>query len=99
MDDFQYYQEMIAKGFLSYADCVGVHHNGYNIPPDIAWDDKTYQDPTAKFRAFWDNPHPSWSFRSTPLALSRRDLRNEAPLCDGIRLGILRGIRPTPAWF
>jgi hypothetical protein len=65
MDDFQYYQEMVAKGFLSYADCVGVHHNGYNIPPDIAWDDKTYQDPTAKFRAFWDNPHPSWSFRST----------------------------------
>ncbi len=65
MDDFQYYQEMIARGFLSYCDCVGVHHNGYNIPPDIAWDDKTYQDPTAKFRGFWDNPHPSWSFRST----------------------------------
>jgi hypothetical protein len=64
MDDFQYYQEMIANGFLSYCDCVGVHHNGYNIPPNVAWDDD-YQDDTATFRGFWDTPHPSWSFRST----------------------------------
>ncbi len=64
MDDYQYYQEMIANGFASYCDCVGVHHNGYNIPPDVAWDDP-YQDDTAFFRGFWHNPHPSWSFRST----------------------------------
>ncbi|HIE38741.1 MAG TPA: hypothetical protein EYH30_03130 [Anaerolineales bacterium] len=64
MDDFQYYQEMIAHNFLDYCDCVGVHHNGYNIPPDVAYDEP-YQDDTAIFRGFWDNPHPSWSFRST----------------------------------
>jgi len=64
MDDFQYLQEMVAQGFLSYCDCVGIHHNGYNIPPDVAWDDP-YQDDTAVFRGFWDNPHPTWSFRST----------------------------------
>lgn len=80
MDDFQYYQEMIARGFLSYADCVGVHHNGYNIPPDVAWDDKTYQDPNAKFRGFWDNPHPSWSFRST-LWRYRDAISGMKPLC------------------
>jgi hypothetical protein len=64
MDDMQYFNEMVANGFLSYCDCVGVHHNGYNIPPDVAWDDD-YEDPTATFRGFWDNPHPSWSFKST----------------------------------
>lgn len=80
MDDFQYYQEMIVRGFLSYADCVGAHHNGYNIPPDIAWDDKTYQDPAAKFRGFWDNPHPSWSFRST-LWRYRDAISGMKPLC------------------
>ena len=64
MDDTQYFQEMVANGFLSYCDCVGVHHNGYNIPPDVAWDED-YEDPTATFRGFWDNPHPSWSFKST----------------------------------
>jgi len=80
MDDFQYYQEMIARGFLSYCDCVGVHHNGYNIPPDIAWDDKTYQDPTAQFRGFWDNPHPSWSFRST-LWRYHEAISGMKPLC------------------
>jgi len=64
MDDFQYMQEMIAHGFLSYCDCVGAHHNGYNIPPDVAWDDP-YVDNAAVFRGFWDNPHPTWSFRST----------------------------------
>jgi hypothetical protein len=64
MDDYQYLQEMVSHGFLSYADCVGIHHNGYNIPPDVAWDED-YVDDTAVFRGFWDSPHPSWSFQST----------------------------------
>jgi hypothetical protein len=79
MDDFQYYQELIADGFLSYCDCVGVHHNGYNIPPDVAWDDP-YQDDGALFRGFWDNPHPSWSFRST-LFRYHEAISGMKPLC------------------
>ncbi|MBN1180559.1 MAG: hypothetical protein JXD18_15225 [Anaerolineae bacterium] len=80
MDDFQYYQEMINNGFLSYCDCVGVHHNGYNIPPSIAYNDTTYVDDGAVFRGFWDNPHPSWSFRST-LERYSSAISGMKPLC------------------
>ncbi|MEJ5308165.1 MAG: hypothetical protein WHX52_00215 [Anaerolineae bacterium] len=64
MDDFVYFQQMIDAGFLNYADCVGAHHNGINMPPDVAWNEG-YNDPTAKFRGPFDNPDHSWSFKST----------------------------------
>jgi len=64
MDDFQYFQQMIDAGFLAYADCVGAHHNGINMPPDVAWDEG-YNDPDAQFRGPFDNPDHSWSFKST----------------------------------
>jgi len=64
MDDFQYFQEMINAGFLQYADCAGAHHNGINMPPNIAWD-AGYNDTTAQFRGPFDNPDHSWSFKST----------------------------------
>jgi hypothetical protein len=64
IDDFVYFQQMIDTGFLSYADCVGVHHNGYNMPPDVEFDEG-YNDPTAIFRGPFDSPHHSWSFKST----------------------------------
>jgi hypothetical protein len=43
---------------------VGAHHNGINFPPDRDWDEG-YNDPTASFRGPFDNPHHSWSFKST----------------------------------
>ncbi|MCJ7736623.1 MAG: hypothetical protein MUQ10_04820 [Anaerolineae bacterium] len=64
MDDFEYFDRMIAAGFLNSCDCVGAHHNGINMPPDVAWDEG-YSDSTAKFRGPFDNPHHSWSFKST----------------------------------
>ena len=64
IDDFVYFQQMIDAGFLSYADCVGAHHNGYNMPPDVAFDEG-YNDPNAIFRGPFDSPHHSWSFKST----------------------------------
>jgi len=66
-DDFIYMDEAIAAGMLDYADCVGVHHNGYNIGPDVPYD-QTGADPnsaTAIFRGPFDNPHHSWSFKTT----------------------------------
>jgi len=45
-------------------DCVGVHHKGYNLPPDVPYDAQQ-DDPTARFREPYDNPHHSWSFYST----------------------------------
>jgi len=64
IDDFSYFDGMIAAGMLNYADCIGAHHNGYNLAPDIRWD-AVPDDPTATFRGPFDNAHHSWSFRST----------------------------------
>ncbi len=64
VDDFAYFQELLNAGMLNYADCVGAHHNGINFPPDKDWDEG-YNDPTANFRGPFDNPHHSWSFKST----------------------------------
>jgi hypothetical protein len=63
-DDFTYMDQMIEAGLLEVADCVGVHHNGYNISPSVTWDNVP-NDASAQFRGPFDNPHHSWSFRST----------------------------------
>lgn len=66
-DDFEYMDRALAAGMLNYADCVGAHHNGYNIGPDVAFD-ATGSSPkaaTATFRGPFDNPHHSWSFYTT----------------------------------
>jgi len=64
IDDFVYMEQMIDAGLLDVADCVGAHHNGYNIGPTVPWD-AVPNDPTASFRGPFDNPHHSWSFFST----------------------------------
>jgi hypothetical protein len=82
MDDFQYFDRMIAAGFLNYCDCVGAHHNGINMPPDVAWDEG-YNDPTATFRGPFDNPDHSWSFKSTLWGYHERvrAAGSDRPLC------------------
>ncbi len=64
VDDFVFMDQLIAAGMLNYTDCVGAHHNGYNISPSVTWD-AVPDDPTATYRGPFDNPHHSWSFRST----------------------------------
>ncbi len=64
LDDFRYLQQMIDAGALQYTDCVGVHHNGYNIGPNVPYD-QVPNDPTATFRGPFDSPHHSWSFYTT----------------------------------
>ncbi|MBN1678926.1 MAG: beta-galactosidase [Anaerolineae bacterium] len=63
-DDFVYMDMLIAAGMLNVTDCVGAHHNGYNIGPNVPWNNVP-NDPTAIFRGPFDNPHHSWSFYST----------------------------------
>ena len=63
-NDFTYIDQLIAAGMLDWADCVGAHHNGYNVSPDYRYSEIP-NDPTAVFRGPFDNPHHSWSFRST----------------------------------
>ncbi len=64
LDDYAYLDAFVAAGGPSRIDCVGVHLNGYNMPPDKRWNEG-YNDPTAKFRGPFDNPNHSWSFKST----------------------------------
>lgn len=64
IDDFDFMDQLIESGMLNYTDCVGAHHNGYNISPSVTWDNVP-NDPDATFRGPFDNPHHSWSFRST----------------------------------
>lgn len=64
VDDFVYFDALLDAGMLDYTDCVGAHHNGYNIGPSVTWD-AVPADDTASFRGPFDNPHHSWSFRST----------------------------------
>ena len=82
MDDFQYFDQMIAAGFLNYCDCVGAHHNGINMPPNVAWDEG-YDDPTAQFRGPFENPDHSWSFKSTLWGYHERIAAagSDKPLC------------------
>ena len=66
-DDFEYLDRALAAGMLNYADCVGAHHNGYNIAPDVTFDaaGSTAEAATASFRGPFDNPHHSWSLKTT----------------------------------
>jgi hypothetical protein len=64
VDDFRYLRELIDGGLLSVVDCVGVHHKGYNLAPDVPYDTDDV-DLTALFEQPYENPHHSWSFYST----------------------------------
>ncbi len=63
-DDFSYMDQFVAAGGPNLVDCIGVHLNGYNMPPDKDWD-AGYNNPSASFRGPFDGPHHSWSFKST----------------------------------
>ena len=82
MDDLDYLDGMIAADLLDYCDCVGAHHNGFNMPPDITWNEG-YDDPTAQFRGPFDNPDHSWSFKSTLWSYHDRIVAagSDKPLC------------------
>ena len=80
--DFRYMDGMIAAGLLNVVDCVGAHHNGYNIGPNVPWD-QVPNDPEALFRGPFDNPHPSWSFYSTITTYANKiqAAGSSVPLC------------------
>jgi hypothetical protein len=82
MDDLRYLQQMTGLGLVNNADCIGVHHNGINVPPDVAYTDapKLPKAATAVFRGPFDNPHHSWSFYTT-LQESSRIVGGKKPLC------------------
>jgi hypothetical protein len=63
VDDVTYLGQFIQAGGLAYADCIGTHSNGTNLPP-IA--DGANPPPRGdyQFGGPWDNPHYSWALKS-----------------------------------
>jgi len=72
-DDFEYLDQALAAGMLNYADCVGAHHNGYNVPPNVLVEDTNSlpEAQTAVFRGPFNNQYTGdqvnhlWTFKST----------------------------------
>ncbi|MGQ0602388.1 MAG: cellulase family glycosylhydrolase, partial [Anaerolineales bacterium] len=63
VDDAAYLRQFITAGGLNYADCLGVHSNGTNLPPTA----DAYNPPprnNARFAGPWASPHYSWSLKS-----------------------------------
>ena len=67
MDDFEYLEKMFQAGLNSYMDGIGAHPSGYNVPPQYTWERgcEAIQKHGNSFNGACDNPHHSWSFRST----------------------------------
>ncbi len=63
LDDVTYLNKFIEAGGLNYADCIGTHSNGTNLPPTA---DGAHPPPRDgyKFSGPWDNPHYSWALKS-----------------------------------
>jgi polysaccharide biosynthesis protein PslG len=86
VDDFVYLQQMIDAGLLDVADCVGAHHNGYNVGPNVGAKDAPSlpKASTATFKGPFDNskgdPHHSWFFKDT-LQGYNQILQGKKPIC------------------
>jgi hypothetical protein len=65
VDDFIFMDQLIKAGMLQYADCVGAHHNGINVPPNADYNNIPERKPRAKYHGPWDNPDHSWAFKTT----------------------------------
>jgi len=67
IDDFTYMQGMVESGVAEYADAIGAHPSGYNVPPSITYEEACafIQEKGTTFTGPCDDPHHSWSFRST----------------------------------
>jgi hypothetical protein len=67
VDDFTYLEGMMRAGAGNYADVIGTHPSGYNVPPNLTYQQACayIQQTNSSFRGPCDSPHHSWSFRST----------------------------------
>ena len=67
IDDFTYLEQMYQNGLARYADGIGAHPSGYNVPPNLTWQQacEYISNKGTSFRGPCDSPHHSWSARST----------------------------------
>jgi hypothetical protein len=64
MDDASYLQQFIAAGGLAFADCIGTHSNGTNLPPTADGAHPPGDGSGYTFRGPWNSPHYSWALAS-----------------------------------
>ncbi|MDQ4074892.1 MAG: hypothetical protein M3220_01460, partial [Chloroflexota bacterium] len=67
MDDFAYLEGMYQNGLKQYADAIGMHPSGFNVPPTLTHTQACsyLQQKNASFTGPCTTPHHSWSFKST----------------------------------
>ena len=67
VDDFVYLERMMIAGVAQHVDAIGAHPSGYNVPANAVWEDAcaAIVQSGNSFNGACDNPHHSWSFRST----------------------------------
>ena len=64
MDDATYLTQFVQAGGLNYADCIGTHSNGTNLPPTTDAMNPPGDGSGYSFRGPWENKHYSWSLKS-----------------------------------
>ncbi|MCO6452196.1 MAG: SH3 domain-containing protein [Caldilineales bacterium] len=67
VDDFRYLEAMYQHGLKGVSDAIGAHPSGYNVPPNLTWQQACgfVSSENAQFMGPCDTPHHSWSARST----------------------------------
>jgi len=64
VDDATYLTQFVQAGGLKYADCVGTHSNGTNLPPDSDGAHPPGDGTGYSFKGPWQNPNYSWALKS-----------------------------------
>src|SRR6185436_10061344 len=64
MDDASYLTQFVQAGGLQYADCVGTHSNGTNLPPTADGAHPLGDGTGYTFKGPWQTPHYSWALKS-----------------------------------
>ncbi len=64
VDDATYLTKFVQLGGLQYADCVGAHSNGTNLPPEADGANPPGDGTGYTFKGPWESPHYSWALRS-----------------------------------
>ncbi|MGH2522817.1 MAG: hypothetical protein ACRDH2_09980, partial [Anaerolineales bacterium] len=64
VDDVTYLRQFIQAGGLEYADCLGTHSNGTNLPPTADGTRPPGDGASFTFKGPWQTPHYSWSLKS-----------------------------------
>src|SRR5574341_1102867 len=63
VDDATYLTQFVQAGGLAFADCIGTHSNGTNLPPTADGANPPLRSGQT-FGGPWDSPHYSWALKS-----------------------------------